>query len=30
VGLEYLSSGEDAWPQYAQALLMSNELLFID
>jgi Protein of unknown function (DUF1553) len=30
IGLEYLGSGEDAWPQYAQALLMSNELLFID
>ena len=30
LGLEYLGAGEDAWPQYAQALLMSNELLFID
>jgi mono/diheme cytochrome c family protein len=29
-GLEYLSADADAWPQYAQALLMSNELLFID
>ncbi len=30
LGLEYLGKGDDAWPQYAQALLMSNELLFID
>ena len=30
VGLEYLASGDDAWPRYAQALLSSNELLFID
>jgi hypothetical protein len=30
VGLEYLTSGKDAWPRYAQALLGSNELLFVD
>jgi hypothetical protein len=30
VGLEYLASGERAWARYAQALLSSNELLFID
>jgi hypothetical protein len=30
VGLEYLASGDDSWPRYAQALLSSNELLFID
>jgi hypothetical protein len=30
VGLEYLTSGNDSWPRYAQALLSSNELLFID
>ncbi|MEX2302450.1 MAG: PSD1 and planctomycete cytochrome C domain-containing protein [Bryobacterales bacterium] len=30
VGLEYLTSGDDSWPRYAQALLSSNELLFID
>lgn len=30
LGLAYLASGKDAWPQYAQALLASNELLFVD
>jgi cytochrome c553 len=29
-GTEYLASGDRAWPRYAQALLSSNELLFID
>jgi hypothetical protein len=30
VGLEYLAIGDNPWPRYAQALLSSNELLFID
>jgi hypothetical protein len=27
---EYLAGGQDLWPQYVQALLASNELLFVD
>jgi hypothetical protein len=31
LGLNYLSSaGKEAWPLYAQALLSSNELIFVD
>jgi hypothetical protein len=30
LGLEYLTSSQDAWPRYAQALLGSNELWFVD
>jgi hypothetical protein len=30
LGLEYVASGEEAWTRYAQALLSSNELLFVD
>jgi mono/diheme cytochrome c family protein/cytochrome c553 len=30
LGLQYLASSKDAWPRYAQALLGSNELLFVE
>ncbi|MCW5976925.1 MAG: PSD1 domain-containing protein [Bryobacteraceae bacterium] len=30
LGLTYLASGQDAWRRYAQVLLSSNELLFVD
>jgi hypothetical protein len=30
LGLEYLKSQAGAWPRYAQALLSSNELLFVN
>ena len=29
VGLEFLRQGKDPWPQYAQALLSSNEFYFV-
>jgi mono/diheme cytochrome c family protein len=30
LGLQYVVSSKDAWPRYAQALLSSNELVFIE
>jgi len=30
LGLQFLAAGGEQWPLYAQALLSSNELLFID
>ncbi|MBI3667970.1 MAG: PSD1 domain-containing protein [Acidobacteria bacterium] len=30
LGLEFLRSGKDAWAEYAQVLLSSNEFLFVD
>ena len=30
LGLQYLASSKDAWPRYAQALLGSNELVFVE
>jgi hypothetical protein len=30
LGVNYLKAGGEAWPRYAQALLSSNELLFIN
>ncbi|MEW5975669.1 MAG: PSD1 and planctomycete cytochrome C domain-containing protein [Acidobacteriota bacterium] len=30
LGLRYLASSKEAWPRYAQALLSSNELLFVE
>jgi hypothetical protein len=30
LGMRYLASSKDAWPRYAQALLGSNELLFVE
>jgi hypothetical protein len=30
LGLQYLASTPDAWPRYAQALLSSNELVFVE
>jgi len=30
LGLQYLGSSRDPWPRYAQALLGSNELLFVE
>ncbi len=30
LGLQYLASSRDAWPRYAQALLGSNELVFVE
>ena len=30
IGLEFLKSEKNAWPRYAQALLASNEFLYVD
>ena len=30
LGLQYLASSKDAWPRYAQALVGSNELVFVE